>query len=94
MAEYIDRNELIENLKKFAPEYYNALINQLITKQPTADAIEVNHGEWLYKSSYYETDECNCSLCGQRMTTATGVRMNYCPNCGAKMDKGGDTDAN
>ena len=41
MADYINRTELIENLKKFAPEYYNALINQLITKQPTADVVEV-----------------------------------------------------
>ena len=49
----------------------------------------VPHGEWLYKSSYYEADECNCSLCGQRMTTAKGVRMNFCPNCGANMDKEG-----
>lgn len=46
---------------------------------------KVKHGEWLYKSSYYEADECNCSLCSQLMTTARGVRMNYCPNCGAKM---------
>lgn len=41
MAEYINRAELIENLNKFAPEHYNALINQLITKQPTADVQEV-----------------------------------------------------
>ena len=41
MAEYINRAELIENLNKFAPEHYNALINHLITKQPTADVVEV-----------------------------------------------------
>lgn len=39
MAEYIDRNGLIEALNKFAPEHYNALINQLITKYPTADVV-------------------------------------------------------
>ena len=32
----ISRKSLIENLNKFAPEYYNALINSLITKEPTA----------------------------------------------------------
>ena len=41
MARYIDADNLIENLKKFAPEHYTALINQLITKQPTADVVEV-----------------------------------------------------
>lgn len=45
-------------------------------------------GKWIFKRTYYEADECNCSVCGQLMTTAKGVRMNYCPNCGAKM-KGG-----
>lgn len=55
MAEYINRAELIENLNKFAPEHYNALINQIITKQPTADVVEVvrckdcdvPHNKWL-----------------------------------------------
>lgn len=41
MAEYIDKNGLIEALNKFAPEHYNALVNQLITKYPTADVVEV-----------------------------------------------------
>ena len=37
MAEYIDRADLIKNLKKFAPEHYTDLINQLVMKQPTAE---------------------------------------------------------
>ena len=32
----ISRKALIENLNKFAPEYYTALVNDLIMKQPTA----------------------------------------------------------
>lgn len=48
------------------------------------------HGRWIYKSTYYELDECNCSECGQLMTTPHGKRMNFCPNCAAKMD-GGET---
>ena len=47
------------------------------------------HGRWIYKSTYYELDECNCSECGQLMTTPHGKRINFCPNCGAKMDLGG-----
>ncbi len=53
-----------------------------------ADYRKQSEGEWVFKRTYYEADECNCSVCGQLMTTAKGVRMNYCPNCGAKM-KGG-----
>ena len=32
----ISRKELIENLNKFAPEHYTALVNELIMKQPAA----------------------------------------------------------
>lgn len=32
----ISRKSLIENLNKFAPEHYNALVNNLIAKEPTA----------------------------------------------------------
>ena len=32
----ISRKSLIENLNKFAPEYYTTLVNDLIMKEPTA----------------------------------------------------------
>lgn len=32
----ISRKALIENLNRFAPEHYSALVNDLIVKQPTA----------------------------------------------------------
>ena len=51
------------------------------------DEPEPKTGKWIFNKTYYEADECNCSVCGQLMTTAKGNRMNYCPNCGAKMDK-------
>ena len=41
MAEYIDRAELISNLKEFANEQLTPLIENLIQKQPTADVVEV-----------------------------------------------------
>lgn len=53
---------------------------------PSADVVEVRHGEWLpYPSDAY----MKCSICGMeyhksRMPDVVG----YCPNpnCGAKMD--------
>lgn len=35
-ADLISRKSLIENLNKFAPEHYTALINDLITKEPAS----------------------------------------------------------
>ena len=62
MADYIDRAELIKNLNKFAPEYYNALINQLITNQPTADVVEVKDcGQCIHFGKH--ATEYPCSHC-------------------------------
>lgn len=36
IGDLISRKSLIENLNKFAPEHYNALVNNLIAKEPTA----------------------------------------------------------
>lgn len=81
MAEYINRAELIENLNKLAPEHYNALINQLITKQPTADVREVRHGSW--KLDRFGNAWCSvCHHCGSNDAEVS----DYCPNCGARMD--------
>ena len=54
---------------------------------PAADVVEVRHGRWI-------TEDCDllfakraeCSVCGKGLTT-TDI-FDYCPNCGAKMDKG------
>ena len=61
MAEYINRAELIENLNKFAPEHYNALINHLITKQPTADVVEVTRCKNCNNCEILDEDSCYCS---------------------------------
>ena len=65
MAEYINRAELIENLNKFAPEHYNALINQLITKQPTADVVEVVRCK-------------DCTRCYEKRTKRNNQLMRFC----------------
>ena len=46
---------------------------------------ELHEGYWIEGKIYRDVIECNCSECGQLMTTAASVRMNFCPNCGADM---------
>lgn len=41
MAEYIEREALMRNLKQFAYEHLTPLIEILIQKQPVADVVEV-----------------------------------------------------
>jgi hypothetical protein len=54
-----------------------------IAEAPTADVVEVRHGEW----DYYSTTMMECSVC-KRHTPRH--RYEFCPHCGAKM--GGKTE--
>ena len=63
---------------------------------PTIDAAPVVHGRWILlgKNEHdYETSvEEKCSLCGRYVYRYdTELQDNYCPNCGAKMDKEDET---
>lgn len=78
---------------------YSALeIAHAVEKAPTVDAEPVKHGRWVKKKNpqwpAYSHD-C-CSLCGWWNTKNAlsydgnhkpGHSLNYCPNCGAKMDE-------
>ena len=62
-----------------------------ITSMPAADVVEVRHGRWLTTDAY--PHHLYCSVCYK--TYAKNVKWvneldlptNYCPNCGARMDK-------
>jgi hypothetical protein len=53
--------------------------------QEVVNEAQPKEGHWIEGGIYRDVIECYCSECGQLMTTAATVRMNYCPNCGAKM---------
>lgn len=59
--------------------------------KPTADVVEVRHGEWISKciaisSSGFEWYMHTCSNCGDFYKTVLPNGYKYCHNCGAKMD--------
>lgn len=62
-------------------------IEDIISELPSAQP-EPKEGHWIEGGIYRDVIECNCSECGQLMTTAATVRMNYCPRCGARMKEG------
>lgn len=79
MSRYIDREDLLKNLKQFAPEHLTPLIVSLIEKQPTADVVEVVRCK---DCTEWDKDEYECSHW-------YGFREDdYC-SLGARMD--GDT---
>lgn len=56
-----------------------AIITDLVNGIPAVDSMPVVHARWYDKGSL----SCRCSCCGCK----SNKEYNYCPNCGAKMDK-------
>ena len=90
--EYIEREALIEEInslsvtlcgKELFGELAKHSVTQKIDEQPTADVVEVKHGEWT--ECVYDGN-LKCSLCEEHYPWGVAVFYRYCPNCGAKMD--------
>lgn len=86
MAEYIGREAAMDAIQKafsdqecdceVMPDVFGAL-----QEIPAADVAPVRHGRWIV------TDVITCSECQHFTRSEFAGRWNYCPNCGARMDK-------
>jgi hypothetical protein len=93
MSRYIDADALKEQCYKFANDVSRsamAFVQGQINSAPTADVVEVRHGEWIEKDDGWDGVLYTCSVCKCDWTTIDGTpfenNMRYCPECGAKMD--------
>lgn len=84
MAEYINRQATLDLLWKDG-----RITTAGIKEIPAADVAPVIHGRWIISPSEIPViDTQQCSVCGQGMSEMNQFwNSNYCPNCGAKMDK-------
>lgn len=88
MTDYISREAALEAIKtaELGQEY------EAVESIPAADVVKVVHGKWKVDKKGYP--QIICSLCDVHIPMVAGwcmdAHINYCPNCGAKMD-GGDT---
>jgi hypothetical protein len=61
-----------------------------LQEAPTADVVEVKHGEWI--DDKHNQARKICSICFNSRPRENDHEFrsatNYCPNCGAKMDGG------
>ena len=84
-----DQEAQIEQIEKVDSGYIVEVFNtRHVAQAPTTD--KVNRGKWLYKGARGRFPICECSICGNAENAdwaILGDNVNYCPNCGAKMDK-------
>lgn len=97
MAKYIDRDSLIEWLKRIRlidlsdglgicrvimeDDFKKAIKN--MPENIIVDVALVRNGRWIPTKAPFMNECEDCSVCGYR--TVWGHRYNYCPNCGADM---------
>jgi hypothetical protein len=93
MAEYYNKETLLDFIKKYTPNFGGTTslqcVERSIEQAPTVDVVEVVHGRWIEKG--YEGIMTYCSECLHRAPFNNHQELilsNYCPNCGAKMDGG------
>ena len=98
--EYIDRKTLLNEIEEIRPMNWTDTeaeiteqadfdwFENLVKSQPIADVQEVRHGKWIYVDGVLDWADYKCSKCEyiQKFGDDTCF-YNYCPECGAKMDK-------
>lgn len=85
MAEYIEREGLMHELGPYEENNFSqemSVILQIVAGRPAAEVAPVVHGRWKY---HKYVGKYECMECGHFVKA--GTDRNYCPNCGAKMDK-------
>ena len=99
MAEYIEREALLCMVQPDDPSDEKAaitiatakkLIRNIVSRAPASDVAPIRHGRWI---DAYPDIEPNpmfmhgiCSECG--FEQGISKYLNYCPNCGCRMDGG------
>ena len=80
MSDYlIDLQTAIEAMSCISDSICEAEAVDALCELPTVDAVPVRHGKWTVTSAYI-----TCSECGESFPL---ISQNYCPNCGARMEK-------
>ena len=86
--EYIDREALVERLKK---EGCDCEWLWAILDIPAADVAPVKHGHFRRLTFSGDTIICSeCKMAYNIFETNGAENFNFCPHCGAKIMDGGD----
>ena len=89
MTEYIKREDAIEAFYTATGDGDKAdWAVGVIKSIPSADVVERKTGKWIDVDDYSNIISGSCSACGWQahLYEDDVVGMNFCPNCGAKME--------
>lgn len=103
---YIDEETLLKYLKARLdrnPPFFGWLCARIATV-PSADVVEVKRGEWVYNPhgmdwglGAWECSECHVKNDNLGMSKEINPYLfaggQYCPHCGAKMERKGESNA-
>ena len=84
----IDAHSAIKALTGWDSDPTDEEIKMTIDGLPTLDYAPVRHGEWIESTvcvGFYECSQCRSRKRGNQPFFDSV--WNYCPNCGAKMDR-------
>ena len=81
MARMISTKALMKRIDRYPP-YIRDVVKKELRYVPTVDPVK--HGHW--RLSPFDGNWA-CSNCGNEPYHDNMKNMNYCPNCGAKMDE-------
>lgn len=65
---------------------YQKSVIQIIESQPTVDAVPVVYSKWEEDGDWLICLNCESEI-NKKNSLGVANRKNFCPNCGAKMDK-------
>lgn len=98
--EYIERETALEKVievKHHDPELSGVVLHRYIKENdlkdiPAADVTPVVHGRWICINKRYGEYECSVchgvdANCSDYYGIHAVTEQEFCPNCGAKMDK-------
>lgn len=93
---YIDCDKCYHGRVCAHRHHYHDMIVECNHHIPTADVVEVKHGEWLGIADFGNGNCIGyCSVCGTMQKAENGSVLKlyhrHCHNCGAKMDGRSDT---
>lgn len=89
MADYVERQKVIDCFEKCLVEYPNnsvISIKRSFENLPAEDVAPVRHGRWIKRGYACGDSEFICSVCGESEWRTSSSRMKYCMFCGAIMD--------